>query len=200
MSIVIPPGYGQVSFDGIMPGTGRPWTVTQGFAHEYTNANQCASDAGEIWAASFLGMQIDELQFTGTRVYLGNDGAPLVGSSNTGAGNGAASGEPYASNACVLIKRVTALGGRANRGRMYVPGVREAGVADGANLVGTDLTNWGTVTIDYALGWFEATRDPDHLFTAPVILHDELVGGLPTPIVEFQLQSLLATQRRRLRK
>lgn len=93
-----------------------------------------------------------------------------------------------------LIQKNTALGGRAGRGRMYVPGVPETLVNSSGQLVApydTQLTDA-----------FEAFRA--QLLAAdiePVLLHGVSSPiTIPTVITSFTASTRVATQRRRLRR
>jgi len=195
MAIEIPPSYGQVTWSGVTPGSGRPWAVVCGFAWIESDPNSVADYLSGSWAATILGIQIDELSFAGAKVVM-NVGGTLVGAeSGVGAGVGAASGEPGLVNASVLVRKNTGLIGRRHQGRMFLPGVRESGSNDGANLTTGELVLWAGVVNDL----FDAMSDGTELLQ-PVILHDESLATTPTVVNSFQTQSLLATQRRRLRK
>lgn len=127
-------------------------------------------------------------------VRLGQDGGePLVGV-DTGTQPGLLSSASPPANVAVLCHKRTAVGGRRNRGRLFLPwfvietNVAEDGVIDGSTVsaIQTALNNWRTTLVTASL--------------PPVVLHS--VGlttpGAPTPITSFQVDALVATQRRRL--
>ena len=93
-----------------------------------------------------------------------------------------------------LIKKTTALGGRAGRGRSYLPGVPEEQVSDDGTVDSTFRGNLETAWIDM---WAAAAVAG----AEPVVLHG--VGSpisTPTPITGFAVDTKIATQRRRLRR
>jgi hypothetical protein len=98
-------------------------------------------------------------------------------------------------NTALLLKKLSGLRGRANRGRMYLPGVldRETIRADGS-ISGVDLGNYQ----DHVTNWQTTTSGATGV-TDLVILHADGVTT-PTPVVFVQVESIVATQRRRLRK
>lgn len=94
--------------------------------------------------------------------------------------------------ACVLMRKNTALGGKKHRGRSFWPGGCE-NQTDGAGLL-TDaaLLAWQGAVEDFYIAVSAAGYQP-------VLLHT-LGTDTPTPITTVIVQQLLATQRRRLRK
>lgn len=96
-------------------------------------------------------------------------------------------------NCALLVRKITASGGRRGRGRFYLPGVIEA-YADGAGLIDSGTiailqTNAGTMLSNLLL-------DAD---IAQVVLLHSTAPFTPTVITNFVVQNRLATQRRRLR-
>lgn len=99
-------------------------------------------------------------------------------------------------NCAVLVQKRTLLGGRANRGRMYLPGI---------SLIAATLDSGG----NFSSGQAEAIQDAVDAFFAelvdvpvfgtarPVLLHS--ASSDPTPITGFTVPTKIATQRRRLR-
>jgi hypothetical protein len=106
----------------------------------------------------------------------------------TGGSNG------ISSNVSYLVRKVTALGGRAGRGRMYLPGPTEADVNEAGAILGARVTSLQAALNDFLT---QMVADGD----GPVLLHG--VGSpisTPTPITSFSLDTRAATQRRRLRR
>lgn len=105
-------------------------------------------------------------------------------------GSGAQPGTSY------LIRKNTALGGRKNRGRMFVPGVDE----DKVDASGGILPAWVTTLQGVAGDFFDAATAATMY---PVVLHTLVPGPTqpaPTAITSLSVESLVATQRRRLRR
>lgn len=121
--------------------------------------------------------------------YWGNG---LVGSSNAAPFQFTGSMSALPQNCAYLIKKITGVGGRRNRGRMYVPGVPENVVDAAGNLLAAEID-----AIQGMLGtWFTALQAITALGD-PVILHNN--SSTPTPITSFQCDPRIATQRRRMR-
>lgn len=97
-------------------------------------------------------------------------------------------------NTAVLVSKVTGVGGRRNKGRMFLPGllansdVGETGLLGGAQLtaIQADVNDWFDV--------LETNATPMY------ILHnDPPVGVTPTLVSALTVEPLAATQRRRMR-
>lgn len=117
-----------------------------------------------------------------------NDNGPVFEFNGVQAGG---SGEaPLPPNTAYLLTKRTDLGGRMNRGRMYLPGATEGSVDTGGILSQTrfnGLTVAATALLDGLVG----------LESPMVILHSSVSD--PTPVTSLQPSSVVATQRRRLR-
>lgn len=97
-------------------------------------------------------------------------------------------------NSSALVTKVTPFGGRAGRGRFYLPGIQENGVAEDGRMDGTLTAN---IQADMTT-FLEALDTAD---CAMVVLHG--AGSpitTPTSVNALVVQRLLATQRRRLRR
>jgi len=97
-------------------------------------------------------------------------------------------------NAAVLVNKVTAGGGRRNRGRMFVcpSGVNEANADATGFMVSGDLTN---IQADWSTAFAAMTAAGYN----PVIFH-ATAPFTPTPITNLSVQQQMATQRRRMRR
>lgn len=97
-------------------------------------------------------------------------------------------------NTAILVQKHTAFGGRAGRGRMYLPSPNESKVDPTGLLDSTYVSNIQT-SVD-AFGAALSTA-----FLTPVVLHGEN-SPLTTPseITGFSVSNRVATQRRRLRR
>ena len=93
-----------------------------------------------------------------------------------------------------LIHKSTSLGGRAGRGRFFLPGVPESLVNSNGLLTSGTATAIDSAMSDF-IGEMTATG------VVPVVLHAE--GSpitTPTAITAFSCDAKAATQRRRLRR
>ena len=105
--------------------------------------------------------------------------------------SGTASGTISPPQVCFLLRKITALGGRRNRGRLYLPGVREAAYDDEGKLTSTANSELVSAAdgLIADLGTADMTME---------ILHSD--GGTPTDVTSLAVGQFLATQRRRLKR
>ena len=194
--MAIPPGYAQANFifTGAALPTGAECTlgfdISGGSPTPTAMANSLATD----WAAADIEMSyVNDVTLSSIMVKFGPD---TVGPSAVVATNipGTGVDDPCPPNVTLLIRKNTALGGRAGRGRLYLPGVPEgsvsqAGVVDAATVTDTTTRFNNFLTACIADG------------NIPVLLHG-LSGPIlvPTEITSFACQAIAATQRRRLRR
>lgn len=151
----------------------------------------CAADMSAEWS---LGP---------SHVLVGQDGGPpLKVSGNTTSAVGTASGSTVPQNTAILVRKIGALSGRENSGRMYIPGVIESFVGPSGLLstaaIGVWQANVNTLMPDgvpVGILWPGA----DSSDTDAVVFH-ATASPAPSPIAALQVQALVATQRRRLRK
>jgi hypothetical protein len=125
-----------------------------------------------------------------TRLELRDSGNIVT--TSTGAAVTGTGGSPSVSpQVAYLIEKRTALGGRRNRGRMYLPGPTE-GTVDGRGNVTSARVNDLQVAID---GFLADLGAADMTMR---ILHAD--GGTPTQVTAGVAKALVATQRRRLKR
>ena len=104
---------------------------------------------------------------------------------------GTASGTGWSPQVCFLIRKVTAVGGRRNRGRWYLPGGSEGDVDTNGDIPAGALAVVNTNVNNF----FSDITTADFGFC---ILHAD--GGAPTDIVDLVPSARCATQRRRLQR
>ncbi len=123
--------------------------------------------------------------------------APVVGDRAASTVGGNALGPLIPQNSAHLVRKNTALGGRRNRGRLYLPGVGETTVGDNGVLTASRIAE----VTGAMQAWRSAlvtSADVDEM----VILHSSSLLSptpTPTPVTSLACQSVIATQRRRLR-
>lgn len=123
-------------------------------------------------------------------------GAPPYFSVETAVGQaGTQDGDPSPINTAVLVQKRTTTAGRPGRGRSYWPGfLVDTGVDDSSHITSGPLAGYQSAADDL-LAAFEAGT-----LTGMVVLH--LAGSsdvTPSLVTSYNVQSLVATQRRRLR-
>lgn len=156
-------------------------TACQVAATVGTNAPYLVNQIQTSW--TFKGVRVTKMQEVGpwTQEYI----APVVGTLVDTA---------MPPNTAILVRKLVSAGGRRNRGRFYLPPVYpgEGNVDSGGNIIAGSVTNMNT--------WYTK------LFTnlvavnlKPVLFHSE-APFTPSVITGFSVQSVVATQRRRLRR
>lgn len=135
---------------------------------------------------------------------IGQDGGPpLQISGNTVTAAGTASGESVPQNCALLVKKVGTATGRKNSGRMFIPGLNEAHVNSAGAVTSAAQALWQTDVNELMAGG----TVPDALFGSESS-GDVTVGfhavedpdSFQFEIGALVVQSVIATQRRRLRR
>jgi hypothetical protein len=196
MGVIIPDGFGQVSYHTMTDFDSEEMVWTCGLDFSVVPDPQDALDDLEAaWGANIQSLTSSVTTLVRIKLKYGPTSTgpsyeQLVGVGGT---NGGALPPP---NVAVLVSKQTALGGRKGRGRVYLPGISSvsAGLDSGGNIDATRqnavtaaMEGWrGDVTAGTASGGFP-----------PVLLHSDNTG--PSTITAFAASNKLATQRRRLR-
>jgi hypothetical protein len=206
MGIRVPDGYLEVAYRHALVGDAEEMLVTQGFKifDIPSNIATFAGQVADLWVTHILPNIGAEYTFKGVHLAFGPDGQGIRFSlERTQASTNAL--QPLPQNTAVLVRKNTGLGGRRNRGRMYIPGVPEGSVSSsGALFVAyqtefqSDINNWQAANIAlidiefHAL--FHAT--PDDTSTGVPVPQPAIA---PSAVTSMTVQSKVATQRRRLR-
>lgn len=141
---------------------------------------------------AFIGVS-NQVSFTGIHAVINRGGVLSEADSSSAAVAGGIASDPVPANTSVLVHKATGLIGRNHRGRLYVPGIAETWM-DGA---GSNLTAPHLATLETAfLDWI-AQLITDKLDLA--VLHRN-PATTPDLVTDVTVRSLVATQRRRLRK
>lgn len=191
MAIVIPPDYFQVTYVISRSGDDEPYNVIVAANHPGPDSLVVVAESFRAAFADNLAAQMDSGQrLELVRVISATSQLDLVADEE-----GAVSAATLPSNCAVLVRKRTTFRGRAYQGRNYWPGfiaapdVNEIGRIDAADLGGLQTA---------FEGWFS---DLDAAGTPLYILHDETSpAASPTPVATIEVDGLIATQRRRMRK
>lgn len=192
MSLIIPPGFALITWRFSCDGDSEEMLSTCGVSDEGT-ANELAQLASDSFTDAFAENMISQsYTFLGCRSAVGQDGGPPDTGEYDTLWVGSADPTRYAPNTAILLKKTTGVGGRANRGRMFLPPIwHEMGGSNvsAAGVMGLDVVGEIQTAVDTWFGPLE-----------PVILHDDSSPvSVPTPITAITVQARLASQRRRLR-
>lgn len=136
---------------------------------------------------------IDDWTKLGCHVAFGTPTGDILGEHNVSV-TGTLTDVTITSNCALLVNKSTASGGRANRGRMYLPplhlnegAVDAAGNISSSPLAGIQLRLNATLAALAVADW------------QPVLFHQGVSPAAPTNVTALTAQSLIATQRRRMR-
>lgn len=196
MGVEIPEGFGIFSVKMACQGDPEPMVTTCGYSPTGLSPAETALlvwDAGVD--ASLLSPTANSSSWTQLGVAVTfNDGGNMVLAENPrnsqGSGIGAVTVPP---NCAILVKKVTDTGGRKHRGRFFwPPSFLDAGdVTPAGYLESAAVTNHGEKFDQFLAALILGG-------VQPVVLHSSLLDA-PTEITSFQMQTQLATQRKRLR-
>lgn len=188
--MIIPVGFAQANFLFTGAAVPRGAQVTLGvLAPGGMSAQTLANNVATAFQVNVLPELTQDVTLETVSVKLGpNDVGPTAEAAVGVAGAGGT--QTTSPNVAYLVRKVTALGGRSNRGRWYLPGVNEADVLWNGIIVAARVTSLQTAHDDFYDALVVTGNDP-------VILHN--VVGAPTAMTGFQADSLAATQRDRLR-
>lgn len=203
MSLIIPPGFAQVVFGFVQDGDPEPMLSTIGveLAADDGTGEASPNRMFDSFADNVLGNLSVNTGLYFVTVYVGQDGGPpVVYESDLASQQGGAGGSPLPPNCAFLVRKRTSVSGRRGRGRMYLPGVPEA-LVNPAGYLSTEAAEDLQAGVD---NWYaELTGVPPGTSAyPPVVLHRSEGAGaepVPTPITLFQVETQIATQRRRLR-
>nr|CRY96851.1 hypothetical protein [uncultured prokaryote] len=193
--VMIPSGFGQVNWrmEGI--GLDGGAEVTCGFELDgiTPTALGVAALLHDAWDDHIV-TNLSNLQVhVSTMVKLG---PTATGPSAVVAGSqaGSDSSAPLPGGNAYLVVKTTDFGGRAGRGRMFVPGLTEAGTGPGNFINETKLA-------EIVSDWNDMYAEMVGANLNPVVLHGENSPlSTPTAITSFDPQNRVATQRRRTRR
>jgi hypothetical protein len=203
VALVIPPGYAQCSIEIMNSGDPEPWYVTHGVDVSEAGGNYLAVGEGVMgaFANAWLSYMRSTSRITSVFLTIGSDGGNYT--VNVAAGEpfvGTSTAEKLPQNCAVLIQKQTLRPGRAGKGRCFLPGiVAEASVDDVGVIQNVTLAGLQT----QADTWFDSLGNPELVTPLPmVLLHNQGIpgGSAPSPVERLQVDTRIATQRRRLRR
>lgn len=205
MSVEIPAGFAQVSVEHRATGDPDPWYTIWGIdAGDVPSVSVGAFLTGyRNWLEPFMGNYVT---CTGAEVAVGPTPNPVryfndnpvtptwVGDKTVGM---------LPQNCAFLVDKITMQGGRRQKGRVFFPGCLPEGDVDNIGVIGTSLMNAFQAAADtfgdYCNAFTENGVGAAGL--GPYLLHSPGISPIvaPTNITSFHVQSVISTQRRRLR-
>lgn len=193
---VVNPGFAHVAHVHSLTGDPEEMVSTYGVAVDVgTDPNGLATALHSIWVTNVVDNLLgNTYQLLRTEVLVGADPEPLQGVfAFTEVGPNATARAPQ--NCALLVQKRSALGGRANRGRMFVPGVLPEGNVNDQGMITAGTLASMQAAFDGLLS--DISGAMTGAVDGMVVLHESALD--PTPVTSLVVQPLIATQRRRLR-
>lgn len=194
--MIIPVDYAQANlkFSGAPLPTGAEITLGLDVNGYAGNPAAAAGDVIAAWLASGIrDRQADTVELSSVLVKFGpNATGPSAEVSDPVPGTQAA--DAVHPNTAMLVRKSTGAGGRTGSGRFFIPGIPENAIGDNGVLSAPFL-----LAAQTEMDAFHAALLAEGLI--PALLHG--AGSpisAPLPITSFDVQPLVATQRRRLRR
>lgn len=197
MALVIPTGYGFARFGISLTGGNRLWYTTMGATLlSGESVVQYASAMDTLWLTHMAPASalINGHTLLPTTVYANVSGAletHTIGVSTVTTG----AGTSVPPNSSVILRKRTPLAGRAFRGRMYLPScfINETLVDNAGVIAGSAVTTLQ----NRANAWLAAATAQGRSL---VLLHEaSSPASIPTALTALTIDSVLGTQRKRMR-
>ena len=139
-------------------------------------------------------VMLSDYQFLGTSVAVGTTTGDDDLGNHFEPVSGIVTGHALTPNCAVLVRKNTGAGGRANRGRMFFPPCfADEGAVDASGNIGSVYLPFWQGYLDALYARFVATD------LTPMVKHQSGTRRASITITSFTVQSLLGTQRRRMR-
>jgi hypothetical protein len=212
MTLLIPPGFAQVTFNHQYVEGAEPAICTMGMdLNSYAGTLTAAADEiATAWSSIVRFEMSNAVIFLGAVLRVGVAGGEPATYEAPRNVNGQDVRAQLTRNTSLLVKKVTARGGRRGRGRMFVPGLLpEFEVDQAGNLTAALIGGLQTVfnNLDTALtgigGGMQLLHD-DQVVTSynPVTgkpVTSTINPGPPDPVFQLVVDPRAATQRKRMR-
>lgn len=195
MSARIPPGYAEawLRFNTASDPENMYCALGLQLASGQTGTQTLTNSIDSTATAALDNITSSEHTLGPGHVIYGQDGGDLRIDSTNSPVTGAAGTNALTVNTAVLVRKLTASGGRRGRGRMYLPGAPESVFSTAGNMTtGTQATH--QTALDNLMTTLIALAGVDGL----CLFHDT-APFTPTPITSLEVQLKAATQRRRMR-
>lgn len=185
--LVIPAGFAQCEFIHTQIDSRQQAICTLGVDTDVASA---LHQVGNAWASNMLAEMNAAFIYTEFRAIVAAGTLVIDHHASPGLGGGAGMTPQVA----YLVRKNTSVPGRHGRGRMYLPGVDEPSVDQDGTVLAAKVTGLNTELTNF-LGALLLLSPAVH----PYILHR--TGAVaPTEIDTFEAETIVATQRRRLRR
>jgi hypothetical protein len=196
MGVIIPVDYALVALHSRTTGDLEDMVTTFGVTvGTAANETLLPSVVGDAWIANIKPITSNQHTLVLVKAKLGpNSTGVTYEEAYAEVGTNAEAMPPP--NTSVLVRKITGLGGRQGRGRMYVPGISVQGGS--ATAAGTfSSADAGIISAAVQAFFDEIAADVVGGPFNPQLLHSDALA--PTPILSVLCDTRFATQRRRLR-
>lgn len=193
--MVIPEGFAQVNliFAGAAVPTGAQITMGLFIEDEESTPTEVGEEFADLWRAAGISANMSsDVDLAQVLVKFGpNATGP---SALLGETDGGSLSSPCTPNVAFLVRKNTAAGGRAGRGRFFLPGVVESQV-DGAGMIASETRTNLQADLDTLMSSLVSAG------LIPTLLHGENAPiSTPLQVTSLTVDAKAATQRRRLRR
>lgn len=198
MTVVIPPGYAQLSIEHWLADYPRPAVTTFAAKILGTEDGDGFNPATQFFTAfvtAYKALVDNGVTLRNPRAVVGQDGGdPLVFTTAQSEAGGQARSSTAPALA-LMISKNTGLGGRKNRGRMYFPwAMDDNAVAENGSVNSTIVNAYTSASANF-LDYLGGADSRFSLLDGAVLLHSDLTP--PTPITSMVASPVIRTQRNR---
>lgn len=205
-----PIGYAEITHHFTGVGVPLGAAITYGVENELPRtATALAQLCHDTFGADMKTSYGSEVNMVRTECKLGPPDTGASSEWSTPSYGGLLTGVATSPNVAFLFVKGTALGGRRGKGRFYLPGVTEASVDQGGNVLAAtvttqqgDLSSW-LANLTTAQAPMVVFHGPTHIWILvdgkPKQVPDVPFAGPPSLVTSLTATTKVATQRRRLR-
>lgn len=193
-------GYGAVSIRLTHSGMVRPAYCTFGIHPTGTDPATMASSCMTAWLLSVNTVMDSEVTADQCTVRYGIDGAEDVIGTSSNTVTGVVTQASPSAQVAALVRKNTARGGRRGKGRMYIPWMISETNVDEMGTIASGSMSTYQAALTGLITQLDTGNVPMvvlHRPSKPGITHPTTPGA-PNLVTSLILQSLIATQRRRL--
>lgn len=202
MAVVIPQDYAQATLNFRHDDANRDMSVVLGLSAVGATAAEVFETVETAWFTELAPQTDTNVRLASVAVRIGPSTGPFPGLSVEFTSNAAGtdSGSYCPPNVGLLVRKFSVFGGRANRGRNFWPSMLETTDVDELGVISSlTVTSLQTAFTDF-FGLLASGNGGNTALCPAVILHDEdSPADDPVLVSAVSVDSLVATQRRRLR-
>lgn len=189
------PGYVDFSLEHRRAGDPEPYVVTWAIEIDTPPFTQTGVDNMLTeYVSQFESLFPNDCTIGPLTARVGQDGDPLILTSDAG-DTGTNTSDFAPQNVALLLKKRSDVGGRRNRGRMFMPGVPESAV----NEIGELTSTYRNAVNGLASDFLDYCQSGGSSNSANMVILHSSAPSTPTVVTSLVCDTRVATQRRRLR-